>query len=228
MTCGQLQLLQGESPERSESASEGNGGNEAGDADGDQAYRDYGSGDDWDSMPALVYSSDDDGEDADDEAGDCEHESADELDLSDAADADYDIESVDIVGDLDSPPGLVHSSEDEASDSDDADDNEIQDPDEVLHEDGFKHDRSNDEDDEDSDDLPGLIADCRALLDADSEFCFLTAYAVRMSALAIGGLMEDHFGDLPGKVEFGELAVREEARGRLLPTAIFARWSRRG
>ncbi len=74
--------------------------------------------------------------------------------------------------------------------------------------------------------LPGLIADCRALLDADSRFCFLTVYAVRMSALAIGGLMQDHFSDLPGKVEFGELAVREEARGRLLPTAIFARWSR--
>tara|TARA_B100002049_G_scaffold175683_1_gene133151 strand:- start:179 stop:625 length:447 start_codon:yes stop_codon:yes gene_type:complete len=74
--------------------------------------------------------------------------------------------------------------------------------------------------------LPGLISDCRALLDADSRFCFLTVYAVRMSALAIGGLMQDHFGDLPGKVEFGELAVREEARGRLLPTAIFARWSR--
>jgi len=74
--------------------------------------------------------------------------------------------------------------------------------------------------------LPGLIADCRALLDTDSRFCFLTVYAVRMSALAIGGLMEEHFGDLPGKVEIGELAVREEARGRLLPTAIFARWSR--
>ena len=74
--------------------------------------------------------------------------------------------------------------------------------------------------------LPGLIADCRALLDAESRFCFLTVYAVRMSALAIGGLMEELFGDLPGKVEIGELAVREEARGRLLPTAIFARWSR--
>ena len=76
--------------------------------------------------------------------------------------------------------------------------------------------------------LPGLIADCRALLDENSRFCFLTVYAVRMSALAIGGLMEEHFGDLPGKVEIGELAVREEARGRLLPTAIFARWSREG
>ena len=38
--------------------------------------------------------------------------------------------------------------------------------------------------------LPGLIADCRRLLDADSRFLFLTVYAVRMSALAIGGLLE--------------------------------------
>ena len=32
--------------------------------------------------------------------------------------------------------------------------------------------------------------------------------------------------DLGGTVEMGEMAVREEARGLLLPTAIFARWSR--
>ena len=74
--------------------------------------RETGSGDDGDSMPALVYSSDDDGEDADDEAGDCEHESADELDLSrpsDDDDDDYDIESIDSVDDLDSLPSLVES-----------------------------------------------------------------------------------------------------------------------
>jgi 23S rRNA (cytosine1962-C5)-methyltransferase len=74
-------------------------------------------------------------------------------------------------------------------------------------------------------DLPKLIADCRRLLDADSRFLFLTVYAVRMSALALGNLLSAHFADLPGKVEFGELAVREQARGQLLPTAIFARWS---
>lgn len=74
--------------------------------------------------------------------------------------------------------------------------------------------------------LPGLIADCRRLLDADSRFLFLTVYAVRMSALAIGELVAQAFADLPGQVEAGELAVREEARGLLLPTAIFARWSR--
>lgn len=74
--------------------------------------------------------------------------------------------------------------------------------------------------------LPGLIADTRKLLDADSRFLFLTVYAVRMSALAIGELVRQSFGDLGGRVECGELSVREEARGLKLPTAIFARWSR--
>ena len=74
--------------------------------------------------------------------------------------------------------------------------------------------------------LPGLIHDCRQLLDEKSRFLFLTVYAVRMSALAIGELVAQAFADLPGTVEAGELAVREETRGLLLPTAIWARWSR--
>jgi 23S rRNA (cytosine1962-C5)-methyltransferase len=80
--------------------------------------------------------------------------------------------------------------------------------------------------------LPGLIADCRRLLDGDSRFLFLTVYAVRMSSLAIAGLLAEVFADLPGTIEHGDLAVREDALrpaedepgGRLLPTAIFARW----
>jgi 23S rRNA (cytosine1962-C5)-methyltransferase len=75
--------------------------------------------------------------------------------------------------------------------------------------------------------LPGLIADCRKLLDADSRFLVLTVYAVRMSALAIGALLKQALGDLGGRIECGDMAVREEARGLLLPTAIFARWSSR-
>jgi 23S rRNA (cytosine1962-C5)-methyltransferase len=74
--------------------------------------------------------------------------------------------------------------------------------------------------------LPSLIADCRKLLDAESRFLFLTVYAVRMSALAIGELVRQHFAELGGVVEAGELTVREEARGLELPTAIFARWHR--
>ncbi|KEO90817.1 SAM-dependent methyltransferase [Erythrobacter longus] len=84
--------------------------------------------------------------------------------------------------------------------------------------------------------LPGLIGDCAKLLDDKSAFLFLTVYAVRMSSLAIAGLLEEALAHLPGKIEHGDLAVREEAlrqaqddrNGRLLPTAIFARWSNPG
>ena len=82
--------------------------------------------------------------------------------------------------------------------------------------------------------MPDLIGDCGQLLDAGSRFLFLTVYAVRMSSLALGGLLEDLFAGLPGKIEHGDLAVQEDSleqaedeqrAGRLLPTAIFARWS---
>jgi 23S rRNA (cytosine1962-C5)-methyltransferase len=73
--------------------------------------------------------------------------------------------------------------------------------------------------------LAPLLADCRSLLDENSRFLVLTVYAVRMSALAIGELVKQTLGDLGGTVEMGEMAVREESRGLLLPTAIFARWS---
>ena len=75
-------------------------------------------------------------------------------------------------------------------------------------------------------DLAGLVADCRRLLDQDSRFLVLTVYAVRMSALAIGELLRQVLAELGGRIECGDMAVREEARGLLLPTAIFARWSR--
>ncbi|WP_067734930.1 class I SAM-dependent methyltransferase [Novosphingobium naphthalenivorans] len=82
--------------------------------------------------------------------------------------------------------------------------------------------------------LPGLLGDCRQLLDENSRFLFLTVYAVRMSSLALAGLMEELFAGLPGVIEHGDLAVREDAlrqaqderQSRLLPTAIFARWRR--
>lgn len=77
--------------------------------------------------------------------------------------------------------------------------------------------------------LPGLVGDCRRLLDADSRFLFLTVYAVRMSSLALAGLLQETFAELPGLIEHGDLAVSESGEGaRLLPTAIFARWSNPG
>jgi 23S rRNA (cytosine1962-C5)-methyltransferase len=74
--------------------------------------------------------------------------------------------------------------------------------------------------------LPGLIGDCVRLLDEKSRFLVLTVYAVRMSALAIAEMLAQATAHLGGRIEAGEMAVREEARGLLLPTAIFARWVR--
>ncbi|WP_265587634.1 class I SAM-dependent methyltransferase [Sphingomicrobium arenosum] len=72
--------------------------------------------------------------------------------------------------------------------------------------------------------LAPLLKDCIGLLDDQSRFCILTVYAVRMSALAIGELMRQQAAHLPGRVEVGEMGVREERRGLVLPTAIFARY----
>jgi 23S rRNA (cytosine1962-C5)-methyltransferase len=46
-----------------------------------------------------------------------------------------------------------------------------------------------------------------------------------MSALSLGELLRQKLASLGGTVEVGEMAVREERRGLLLPTALFARWS---
>jgi len=74
--------------------------------------------------------------------------------------------------------------------------------------------------------LGPLVADCAKLLSAESRWLILTAYAIRLSALALGELLRHHLGQLPGRIDCGEMAIREEARGLRLPTAIFARWLR--
>ena len=50
-----------------------------------------------------------------------------------------------------------------------------------------------------------------------------------MSSLALAALLDEAFAGLPGTIEHGDLGVREETvdggqAGRVLPTAIFARW----
>ena len=69
-------------------------------------------------------------------------------------------------------------------------------------------------------DLPELAALTAALLSDTPAFVVLTVYAIRMSALAIGNLLSEA---MARPVEAGEMAIREEARSLLLPTAIYAR-----
>jgi 23S rRNA (cytosine1962-C5)-methyltransferase len=74
-------------------------------------------------------------------------------------------------------------------------------------------------------DLGPLLADCARLLGPESRLLILTTYAVRLSAHALHRLGVETLGRLGGTVAAGEMALCEEATGRLLPTAIFMRWS---
>lgn len=81
-------------------------------------------------------------------------------------------------------------------------------------------------------DLPGLLADCVNLLSNDAKFLIINGYATNSSALALNNLLEDAIKSRSGKIEFGELCLRQKnnpdakvREGRLISTGIFARWS---
>ncbi|MEO1305813.1 MAG: class I SAM-dependent methyltransferase [Pseudomonadota bacterium] len=73
-------------------------------------------------------------------------------------------------------------------------------------------------------DLPALLANVRALLSDQPLFVILTAYAVRLSHIALAQALAGHLGDLSGEIEMGEMAIPHMGDDRLLPTAICARW----
>jgi 23S rRNA (cytosine1962-C5)-methyltransferase len=75
-----------------------------------------------------------------------------------------------------------------------------------------------------NDDLPGLLADCVELLSDDAKFLIINGYATNSSALALNNLLEDAVKSRPGKIEFGELCLKQKS-DRLISTGIFARWS---
>lgn len=73
-------------------------------------------------------------------------------------------------------------------------------------------------------DLPGLLANVSALLSDQPVFVILTAYAVRLSHIALAQALAGHLQDLGGRMEMGEMALPHAADDRLLPTSICARW----
>lgn len=74
------------------------------------------------------------------------------------------------------------------------------------------------------DSLPELLQNCRHLLSDRPLFIVLTAYAIRASALTVYYALDGITAGLGGNVECGELALEEQSAGRLLSTAIYARW----
>ena len=72
--------------------------------------------------------------------------------------------------------------------------------------------------------LPDLLQDCRRLLNRQPLFVVVTAYAIRASALSLYYALGEMVAGFEGRLAAGELALVERSAGRLLSTAIFARW----
>ena len=72
--------------------------------------------------------------------------------------------------------------------------------------------------------LPALLDTVKTLLSDRPLFVILTAYAVRLSYLALSQALADRLSPLGGIIETGEMALPQQGGERLLPTAIYARW----
>ncbi|MBI3232393.1 MAG: hypothetical protein HYZ51_04950 [Candidatus Doudnabacteria bacterium] len=73
-------------------------------------------------------------------------------------------------------------------------------------------------------DLPRLLNDCVQLLSDDAKFLIINGYATNSSALSVNNLLADRIKHGGGKLEFGELCLKQK-NSRLISTGIFARWS---
>ena len=74
-------------------------------------------------------------------------------------------------------------------------------------------------------DLPELTALCAQLLSENAKFLVLNAYAERISGAALGGLLADRLGARGGQIEWGELALTEDAGDRAIGMSFYARWA---
>lgn len=72
--------------------------------------------------------------------------------------------------------------------------------------------------------LPELLDTVRDLLSNQPRFVILTAYAVRLSYLALAQALTDRLKPYGGTMEMGEMALPQKDSDRLLPTAIYTRW----
>jgi len=73
-------------------------------------------------------------------------------------------------------------------------------------------------------DLPELAALCGELLSENASFLVLNAYAERISGAALSGLLAQVMKGRGGTVDWGELALVEDAGDRQIGMSFFARW----
>lgn len=70
-----------------------------------------------------------------------------------------------------------------------------------------------------------LLENCKKILSDKPIFVIVNAYAISSSSIMLSNMLEDFLGLEREKIEFGELALEEKTRKRLLSTGIFARYS---
>ena len=72
--------------------------------------------------------------------------------------------------------------------------------------------------------FPVLLENCRKILLSNPVFVIVNAYAISSSSIMLRNMLEDYLNLDPEKIEYGELALEEKSRNRLLSTGIFARF----
>lgn len=74
-----------------------------------------------------------------------------------------------------------------------------------------------------------LLEGCVQILSERPVGLLLNAYATNLSALSLANVVQDAMGHYAeqGDVEAGEMALVEQSASRLLPTALYARWTYR-
>jgi 23S rRNA (cytosine1962-C5)-methyltransferase len=77
-------------------------------------------------------------------------------------------------------------------------------------------------------DLAPLLRACRELLSPEARFVILTVYTIDASSILCRNLLEDMTRGLRGRVDIGELALKQESGGRLLPLSLWGRWQSGG
>jgi 23S rRNA (cytosine1962-C5)-methyltransferase len=76
--------------------------------------------------------------------------------------------------------------------------------------------------------LPILLDLCGQVLTDQPVFVLINAYAVEISSITLANLLSDLVAGRGGAVEAGEIGVREQGGGRVLPGGMYARWSSAG
>ncbi len=76
--------------------------------------------------------------------------------------------------------------------------------------------------------LQSLLLDCTQVLSQHPVGLLINAYATNISPITLANVMQSAMGGYVGEIKAGELVLVETAAARMLPTALYARWSTPG